>query len=152
MRLLQALVERHRLRDGYRESRRCSADTFPESCITKYASIRRKKRQPSQLGPEFRLGFGEKYLSCSLFADQGCRRHLVASDGRVPTTQGQNSDSSLIHVPYMTSSLIHVPCIRVSYMCHIFARLRHPTMYLVASDGRERVLWRHQSSRAPCRL
>ena len=27
---------------GYRESRRCSRDTYPESCITKYTSIRRK--------------------------------------------------------------------------------------------------------------
>jgi len=30
--------------EGYRESRRCSRDTYPESCITKYTSIRRKPR------------------------------------------------------------------------------------------------------------
>jgi len=29
------------LREGCRESRRCSRDTYPESCITKYTSIRR---------------------------------------------------------------------------------------------------------------
>jgi len=30
-----------RLREGYRESRRCSRVTYPESYITKYTSIRR---------------------------------------------------------------------------------------------------------------
>ena len=34
--------------DGYHESRRCSGDTYPESYITKYTSIR---RQSSLLGP-----------------------------------------------------------------------------------------------------
>ena len=37
-------VSRDRLRvgwEGYRESRRCSRDTYPESYITKYTSIRR---------------------------------------------------------------------------------------------------------------
>jgi len=29
------------LREGYHESRRCSRDTYPESYITKYTSIRR---------------------------------------------------------------------------------------------------------------
>ena len=40
-----------RLRVGYHESRRCSRDTYPESCTTKYTSIR-KVRLPvqSQLG------------------------------------------------------------------------------------------------------
>ena len=28
--------------EGCHESRRCSRDTYPESCITKYTSIRRK--------------------------------------------------------------------------------------------------------------
>ena len=28
--------------EGYHESRRCSRDTYPESCITKYTGIRRK--------------------------------------------------------------------------------------------------------------
>ena len=32
-----------RRREGCRESRRCSRDTYPESCITKYASIRRSR-------------------------------------------------------------------------------------------------------------
>ena len=34
--------------EGHRESRRCSKDTYPESCITKYTSIRRlmNKRGP----------------------------------------------------------------------------------------------------------
>ena len=32
-----------RLREGCRESRRCSRDTYPESYITKYTSIRRVK-------------------------------------------------------------------------------------------------------------
>ena len=27
---------------GYHEGRRCSRDTYPESCITKYSSIRRE--------------------------------------------------------------------------------------------------------------
>jgi len=31
------------LSEGYRESRRCSRDTYPESYITKYTSIRRLK-------------------------------------------------------------------------------------------------------------
>jgi len=34
-------VERGGLREGYHESRRCSRDTYPESYITKYTSIRR---------------------------------------------------------------------------------------------------------------
>jgi len=29
--------------EGYHESRRCSRETYPESCITKYTSIRRNK-------------------------------------------------------------------------------------------------------------
>ena len=33
--------------EGYRESRRCSRDTYPESYITKYTSIRRKRSRPS---------------------------------------------------------------------------------------------------------
>ena len=31
----------NRLREGHQESRRCSRDTYPESYITKYTSIRR---------------------------------------------------------------------------------------------------------------
>ena len=31
--------------EGYHERRRCSRDTYPESCITKYTSIRRNKSQ-----------------------------------------------------------------------------------------------------------
>ena len=31
--------------EGYRESRRSSRDTYPESYITKYTSIRRKRRR-----------------------------------------------------------------------------------------------------------
>ena len=44
---LAACVESDRLRvgwlnwEGYHESRRCSRDTYPESYITKYTSIRR---------------------------------------------------------------------------------------------------------------
>ena len=32
------------LREGYHESRRCSRDTYPESYITKYTSIRREHK------------------------------------------------------------------------------------------------------------
>ena len=32
-------------REGYHESRRCFRDTYPESCITKYTSIRRLKKR-----------------------------------------------------------------------------------------------------------
>ena len=34
-------VERGGLWEGYRDSRRCSRDTYPESYITEYTSIRR---------------------------------------------------------------------------------------------------------------
>ena len=44
-----------RPREGYRESRRCSRDTHPESCITKYTSIRRSEMcDLSTRGWEFR--------------------------------------------------------------------------------------------------
>ena len=33
---------------GYRESRRCSRDTYPESYITKYTSIRRKEEEEEE--------------------------------------------------------------------------------------------------------
>ena len=36
------------LSEGYHESRRCSRDTYPESYITKYTSIRRKKTDSSR--------------------------------------------------------------------------------------------------------
>jgi len=36
------LFRADRLWEGHHESRRCSRDTYPESYITKYASIRRK--------------------------------------------------------------------------------------------------------------
>jgi len=35
---------------GYHESRRCSRDTYPESCITKYTSIRRLFARAVTLG------------------------------------------------------------------------------------------------------
>ena len=39
-----------RLWEGYPESRRCSRDTYPESYITKYTSIRRLWFRPRSFG------------------------------------------------------------------------------------------------------
>ena len=46
-----------RLREGCRENRRCSRDTYPESYITKYTSIRREAGIPRG---DDRLGLGKR--------------------------------------------------------------------------------------------
>ena len=48
-RAIQASFPRGGLWEGYHESRRCSRDTYPESYILKYTSIRRK---PHALNPK----------------------------------------------------------------------------------------------------
>ena len=85
---------------GYHKSRRCSRDTYPESCITKYTSIRGGKVCVDSYGtrderdrhsrPESGLGLSyfryEPPLRCSLLAQQRpskraeCRWSLLSAD------------------------------------------------------------------------
>jgi len=67
-------------RDGCRERRRCSRDTYPESYITKYASIQRETVHPNGSGtnhiqyngfqPQSRQDIGEKIASAADVAGQ----------------------------------------------------------------------------------
>ena len=61
--------------EGCRENKRCPRDTYPESYITKYTSIRRKRIR--QCTPVFRALF---VSCCSVFAVQ--TRHFAAKTAR----------------------------------------------------------------------
>ena len=59
---LWGLIDSGLVWEGYRESRRCSRDTYPESYITKYTSIRRLRLRSGGSGSHpkqrLRLGWG----------------------------------------------------------------------------------------------
>ena len=70
-------------REGYHESRRCSRDTYPESYITKYTSIRRRRYclfAEKRPGPDGGCPASRAQRVCSKFAQQ--RGWGITSPGR----------------------------------------------------------------------
>ena len=66
--------------EGYHESRRCSRDTYPESCIAKYTSMRRLNPVPeTQVGPSKEKMKAEREQLVSLPSTFGNEWQLMAT-------------------------------------------------------------------------